>query len=62
MSLNNDEKMFDPFDFRLSFGEKEKFWAFDVGDGALFEIAQYKGNEKLTHCHVAFRANGGQGN
>ena len=51
------EKAFTPFAFSLSFGQEKKFWAFDVGDGALFEIAQYTGKDKLTHCHIAFRAN-----
>jgi len=50
------EKAFIPFDFRVTFGESGKFWAFDIGSGALFEIAQYKGNDKLTPCHIAFRA------
>ena len=51
------EKTFVPFNFNVSFGEKGKFWAFDIGNGALFEIAQYTGNNKLTHFHIAFRAN-----
>ena len=50
------EKLFIPFDYHISFGVDEKFWAFDIGNGALFEIAQYKENIKLTSCHIAFRA------
>jgi predicted lactoylglutathione lyase len=50
------EEIFVPFNYRLSFGDPEKFWAFDIGDGALFEIAQYKNADKLTSCHIAFRA------
>jgi catechol 2,3-dioxygenase-like lactoylglutathione lyase family enzyme len=46
-----------PFDYKVSFGDEERFWAFDIGNGALFEIAQYKDSEKLTSCHIAFRAN-----
>ena len=50
------EKAFSPFNYQVSFGELNKFWAFDIGNGALFEIAQYQGEETLTPCHVAFRA------
>jgi tRNA-binding EMAP/Myf-like protein len=34
----------------------EKFWSFDIGNGALFEIAQHRNKDKLTPCHIAFRA------
>lgn len=50
------EKAFAPFNFQVSFGEKEKFWAFDIGNGALFEISQYKESGQLTSFHMAFRA------
>jgi SAM-dependent methyltransferase/catechol 2,3-dioxygenase-like lactoylglutathione lyase family enzyme len=50
------EKIFMPFNFKIAFGDENKFWAFDIGNGALFEIAQYKNADKLTSCHIAFRA------
>jgi catechol 2,3-dioxygenase-like lactoylglutathione lyase family enzyme len=50
------EKTFLPFEYKISFGDAGKFWAFDIGNGALFEIAQYKNLDKLTSCHIAFRA------
>lgn len=50
------EALFEPFNYKISFGYEEKFWAFDIGNGALFEIAQHKTNDKLTSCHIAFRA------
>ena len=50
------EKAFQPFGYKIAFGEEGVFWAFDIGKGALFEIAQYKGNTPLTTTHVAFRA------
>ncbi|MBB3455604.1 catechol 2,3-dioxygenase-like lactoylglutathione lyase family enzyme [Rhizobium sp. BK313] len=31
------------------------FWAFDVGDGSLFEIQHTGSKPPLTHLHVAFR-------
>lgn len=49
-------KTFEPFGWNVSFGEEDIFWAFDIGNGALFEIAQYKETSPLTPCHVAFRA------
>ena len=50
------EKTFLPFNYRVSFGEIGKFWSFDIENNALFEIAQYNGINKLTPCHIAFRA------
>lgn len=50
------EKAFIPFDYKVSFGKNGKFWAFDIGNGTFFEIAQYKKTDRLTSCHVAFRA------
>jgi catechol 2,3-dioxygenase-like lactoylglutathione lyase family enzyme len=49
------EKLLAPFGYKISFGDEGKFWAFDIGNGALFEIAQYKNVDKLTSCHIAFR-------
>jgi len=49
------ENAFIPLDYKVSFGEDEKFWSFDIGNGALFEIGQYKGVDNLTACHIAFR-------
>lgn len=50
------EKVFSVFGYKVSFGEEDKFWAFDIGNGSLFEIAQYKDTTILTPCHIAFRA------
>lgn len=49
------EKTFSVFGYKVSFGEEDKFWAFDIGNGSLFEIAQYKDTRILTPCHIAFR-------
>mgnify|MGYP002626502350 CR=1 FL=1 len=49
------EKAFSPLGFKVSFGEEGIFWAFDSGNGTLFEIAQYEGKTPLTPVHVAFR-------
>lgn len=50
------EKALAPFNYQVSFGEEGKFWAFDIGNGALFEISQYKATSPLTSFHIAFRA------
>ncbi len=50
------EKAFAPFNYKISFGEEGEFWAFDIENGAFFEIAQYKKLNQLTSFHVAFRA------
>lgn len=50
------EKAFAPFNYHIIFGEEGRFWAFDIGNGALFEIAQFTEKNKLTKCHIAFRA------
>jgi catechol 2,3-dioxygenase-like lactoylglutathione lyase family enzyme len=55
-SKNFYGKVFSPFGYTIAFGEKGKFWSFDIGNGALFEIAQYQNKDKLTPCHIAFRA------
>ncbi len=50
------ERALIPLGFKLSFGKEESFWAFDIGNGCLFEISQYRGKSPLTPVHVAFRA------
>lgn len=50
------EKTFIPFGYKISFGEEGSFWAFDIGNGAFFEIAQYNKSDNLSPCHIAFRA------
>jgi catechol 2,3-dioxygenase-like lactoylglutathione lyase family enzyme len=50
------EKAFTPFFYQVIFGKEGIFWAFDIGNGALFEIAQSKDNDRLTSFHIAFRA------
>lgn len=52
------EKALIPFGYKVSFGKNGIFWAFDIGNGALFEIAQHKETTKVTSCHIAFRAKG----
>lgn len=49
------EKAFAPLGYSIAFGEEGKFWSFDIGSGALFEIAQHRNKDKLTPCHIAFR-------
>jgi len=49
------ERAFAPLGYRLSFGKEGVFWAFDVGDGSLFEIQHIGSKPPLTHLHVAFR-------
>ena len=51
------EKAFAPLGYTLSFGKEEVFWAFDIGNGCLFEIQQADSTAPLTRIHVAFRAN-----
>lgn len=50
------EKAFSPLGYTLSFGKEGLFYAFDLGQGMLFEIAQYDENTPLTSTHIAFRA------
>lgn len=50
------EKALAPFNYPISFGGEGKFWAFDIGNGALFEISQYNGSNRLTSFHMAFRS------
>ena len=49
------EKAFLPLGYNVSFGEDGVFWAFDVGDGALFEFSSYKKEKSPSSVHVAFR-------
>ena len=51
------EKAFKALSYKLSFGEDDIFYAFDLGDNYLFEIAQYKGETTITSSHIAFRVN-----
>ncbi|TGV29226.1 VOC family protein, partial [bacterium M00.F.Ca.ET.168.01.1.1] len=50
------EEAFAPLEYRLAFGKDGAFWAFDVGNGCLFEIQRTGEKPPLTHLHVAFRA------
>jgi len=49
------EKAFAPLGHTLSFGKEGVFWAFDVGNGCLFEIQSTGEKPPFTHLHVAFR-------
>ena len=49
------EQTFAPLGYSLSFGKEGIFWAFDVGNGCLFEIQSTNETPPLTHLHVAFR-------
>lgn len=49
------EKIFAPLGWKLSFGEKDKFYAFQLENNVLFEIFQYKGMGSITPMHIAFR-------
>jgi catechol 2,3-dioxygenase-like lactoylglutathione lyase family enzyme len=49
------ERALAPLGYPLSFGKEGVFWAFDVGEGSLFEIQQTDSKPPLTHLHVAFR-------
>lgn len=50
------EEAFKPLGYKLSFGNEETFWAFDVGSGCLFEIEQDDSKKSICHpVHVAFR-------
>ena len=50
------EKAFAPLGYSLSFGKEGVFWAFDVGNGCLFELQRTGEKAPLTYLHVAFRA------
>ena len=49
------EKAFAPLGYSVAFGKEGIFWAFDVGNGCLFEIQSTGEKPPLTHLHVAFR-------
>ncbi len=49
------EEAFSPLGCKIAFGEKGKFWAFDIGKGFLFEICSAKTEGALTSFHIAFR-------
>ena len=49
------EKAFAPLGYSLSFGKEGVFWAFNVGNGCLFEIQTTGEKAPLTHLHIAFR-------
>ncbi|CAN7713987.1 VOC family protein [Mesorhizobium sp. LjNodule214] len=51
------ERALAPLGYRLSFGKESVFWAFDVGNGCLFEIQRPDSEPPLTRVHVAFRVN-----
>ena len=46
------ERAFAPLGYRLSFGKQGVFWAFNVGNGCLFEIQRTGEAPPLTHLHV----------
>lgn len=50
------ESAFGSLGYKIAFGEEGHFYAFDVGNGCLFEIMQYEGEAPITSVHVAFRA------
>jgi catechol 2,3-dioxygenase-like lactoylglutathione lyase family enzyme len=50
------EQAFVPLGYRLALGKEDIFWAFDLGDGALFEIQRSATGQPPTRVHVAFRA------
>lgn len=50
------ERALTPLGYTLSFGKENMFWAFDIGNGCLFEIQQADSASPLTCIHVAFRA------
>ena len=49
------EEAFSPLGYKIAFGEKGTFWAFDLGKGFLFEICSAKTEGALTSFHIAFR-------
>ncbi len=50
------EKAFIPLGYKIAFGEIGRVYAFDLGQGLLFEISQYKELHPITSVHIAFRA------
>ncbi|RWL77348.1 MAG: VOC family protein [Mesorhizobium sp.] len=49
------KKAFAPLGYSLAFGKESVFWAFDIGNGCLFEIQRTDEKPPFTHLHVAFR-------
>ena len=49
------EETFKSLGYTIAFGEKDNFYAFNIGKGCLFEIAQEKTQQKPTSVHIAFR-------
>ncbi len=49
------EGAFLPLGYVVSFGEEGIFWAFDIGNGMLFEISSAKNEDSPTSVHIAFR-------
>jgi len=52
------ERAFVPLKYSVAFGEENLFWAFDVGEGTLFEIRRAGDKEIISSCHIAFRVDG----
>ena len=50
------ERAFVPLGYKLAFGKEGVFWAFDIGNGILFEIQRSATGQPPTRVHVAFRA------
>ncbi len=49
------EKAFAPLGYNVAFGKDAIFYAFDIGNGCLFEIAKHESKHPITGTHVAFR-------
>lgn len=49
------EKAFAPLGYKVAFGKNGVFYAFDIGKGFLFEIAQHNDECQITSVHIAFR-------
>lgn len=49
------QKAFEPLGYSLSFGEDGRFFAFDIGQGCLFELIQAQENHPISRTHIAFR-------
>ena len=49
------EQAFRPLGYSVAFGEEGQFWAFDLGNGFLFEICSAETQQALTNFHIAFR-------
>lgn len=45
-----------PLGYTVAFGEEGRLWAFDIGDGGLFEIVKNQDHRPITPSHFAFRA------